>query len=109
MDIHTAKLWENDMLSSDVDILVRTSLLKYFKNPISFNQNLNIFQELAAMTKNFTGAELEDLVRSAQSMGHNRPIEASSENGVDPETRLENARILMTVFKYALENDIKPV
>lgn len=51
LDIHTSKIKENDKLASDVDI-----------------------QELAEKTKNFSGAELAGLVRSAASTAMNRHI-----------------------------------
>jgi vesicle-fusing ATPase len=48
-EIHTRALRENNLLSSDVDLT-----------------------ELAAQTKNFSGAEIEGLVRAAQSNAMNR-------------------------------------
>lgn len=51
LHIHTSKMRENNVLSSDID-----------------------FRELAQQTKNFTGAEIEGLVRAAQSTAMNRFI-----------------------------------
>ena len=49
LEIHTRALRENKLLSADVDL-----------------------NELAAQTKNFSGAEIEGLVRAAQSNAMNR-------------------------------------
>uniref|UniRef100_A0AAQ6AIA9 Vesicle-fusing ATPase n=1 Tax=Amphiprion ocellaris TaxID=80972 RepID=A0AAQ6AIA9_AMPOC len=54
LHIHTAKMRQYDLLSSDVDI-----------------------KELAVETKNYSGAELEGLVRAAQSTAMNRHIKVS--------------------------------
>lgn len=51
LHIHTAKMRQNELLSTDVDI-----------------------KELAVETKNYSGAELEGLVRAAQSTAMNRHI-----------------------------------
>jgi vesicle-fusing ATPase len=51
LNIHTAKIKENGKLASDVDI-----------------------EELAASTKNFSGAEIEGLVRAATSTAMNRLV-----------------------------------
>ena len=54
LQIHTARQRENNKLDEDVDIL-----------------------ELARKTRNFSGAELEGLVRSATSTAMNRIIQVS--------------------------------
>lgn len=51
LHIHTAKMRQHNLLASDVDV-----------------------KELAADTKNYSGAELEGLVRAAQSTAMNRHI-----------------------------------
>ena len=52
LEIHTAKMRENKLLAPDVDLA-----------------------DLAVQTKNFTGAEIEGLVRAAQSTAMNRFIQ----------------------------------
>ena len=63
---------------------------------------------MAALTKNFSGAEIEGLVRAAQSTALNRLIKASSKVEVDPEAG-EKLMVNRGDFLNALENDIKPV
>jgi len=52
LEIHTAKMREHRLLAPDVDLA-----------------------DLAVQTKNFTGAEIEGLVRAAQSTAMNRFIQ----------------------------------
>uniref|UniRef100_A0AAY4D5A6 Vesicle-fusing ATPase n=1 Tax=Denticeps clupeoides TaxID=299321 RepID=A0AAY4D5A6_9TELE len=84
LNIHTAKMREFKLLAGDVDIT-----------------------ELATETKNFSGAELEGLVRAAQSTAMNRHIKASNTVEVDME-KAEKLLVTRGDFLASLENDIKP-
>ncbi|KAF4521414.1 hypothetical protein B566_EDAN010571 [Ephemera danica] len=84
LNIHTAKMKAHKKMAPDVDS-----------------------KELAVLTKNFSGAEIEGLVRAAQSTAMNRLIKAASKVEVDPEA-MEKLMINRGDFLHALENDIKP-
>ncbi|KAK2820690.1 hypothetical protein Q5P01_023649 [Channa striata] len=84
LNIHTARMRQNDLLATDVDI-----------------------NELAVETKNYSGAELEGLVRAAQSTAMNRHIKASNTVEVNIETA-EKLQVSRLDFIASLNNDIKP-
>lgn len=84
LNIHTRKMKANEKMASDVDIL-----------------------ELAKMTKNFSGAEIEGLVRAAQSCALNRLVKASSKVEIDPDAA-EKLMVGRADFLHALQNDVKP-
>ncbi|XP_041029138.1 vesicle-fusing ATPase isoform X3 [Carcharodon carcharias] len=84
LNIHTARMREHSLLNEDVDVL-----------------------ELAQETKNFSGAELEGLVRAAQSTAMNRHIKAATKVEVDME-KAEKLQVMRGDFLTSLENDIKP-
>ena len=65
-------------------------------------------KELAKKTKNFSGAEIEGLVRAAQSSAMNRLVKAGGKVQVD-EDAIEKLMINPGDFDYALKNDVKPV
>ncbi|XP_030591259.1 vesicle-fusing ATPase isoform X2 [Archocentrus centrarchus] len=84
LNIHTNKMRSFNLLAHDVDV-----------------------KELAAETKNYSGAELEGLVRAAQSTAMNRHIKATSTVEVDME-RAEKLQVTRADFMGSLNNDIKP-
>jgi len=84
LKIHTARMKENNKLERDVDIM-----------------------ELAAGTKNFSGAEIEGLVRAATSTAMNRLVKAESKVVIDPEAT-EKLKVTMNDFRNALLTDCKP-
>uniref|UniRef100_A0A6I8NWS1 Vesicle-fusing ATPase n=1 Tax=Ornithorhynchus anatinus TaxID=9258 RepID=A0A6I8NWS1_ORNAN len=84
LHIHTARMRGHQLLAPDVDI-----------------------KELAGETKNFSGAELEGLVRAAQSTAMNRHIKASTKVEVDME-KAESLQVTRGDFLASLENDVKP-
>jgi len=84
LNIHTRKMKANGKLGEDVDLA-----------------------ELAAITKNFSGAEIEGLVRAAQSCALNRLVKASSKVELDPEAA-EKLSVSRCDFMHAMEHDIKP-
>jgi len=84
LNIHTGTMRKNDKLAADVDLV-----------------------ELAATTKNFSGAEIEGLVRAAQSCALNRLVKASNKVEVDSEAA-EKLSVSRADFMHALENDVKP-
>uniref|UniRef100_A0A0K0DX31 Vesicle-fusing ATPase n=2 Tax=Strongyloides stercoralis TaxID=6248 RepID=A0A0K0DX31_STRER len=84
LHIHTAKMREFDKLGSDVDLKV-----------------------IAKKTKNFSGAEIEGLVRAAQSSAINRLVKVDGKVTVEADA-FEKLKITAEDFEYALLNDIKP-
>jgi vesicle-fusing ATPase len=82
---------------------IHTTRMKEYKK---LNPDVSL-EELAALTKNFSGAEIEGLVRAAQSTALNRLVKASSKVEVDPEAA-EKLMVNRADFMHALENDVKP-
>ncbi|CUA70324.1 vesicle-fusing ATPase [Rhizoctonia solani] len=78
LNIHTASMRKHGVLDSDVDIA-----------------------EIAARTKNFSGAELNGLVKSATSFAMNRHVKVGTMAGISDD--VENLRVNMGDFNYALE------
>ncbi|CAK9224078.1 unnamed protein product [Sphagnum troendelagicum] len=81
LSIHSNKMKENSFLSADVDL-----------------------KELASKTKNFSGAELEGLVKSATSFALNRQVSAAD---LSREIVEDNIKVTMDDFMLAL-NEVKP-
>lgn len=80
--IHTKNMKQNDLLEKDVD-----------------------FDELAALTKNFTGAELEGLCNSATSFAINKYTKSDSMAQVD--ANIAKMKLTRNDFLLAL-NEVKP-
>ncbi|KAL1882088.1 hypothetical protein VTK73DRAFT_2497 [Phialemonium thermophilum] len=80
--IHTSKMKENNVMADDVDIA-----------------------ELASLTKNFSGAELSGLVKSATSFAFNRHIKVGTMAGLSDD--VADIKITRADFMKALE-EIKP-
>ncbi|CAM6045492.1 unnamed protein product [Sphagnum compactum] len=81
LSIHSNKMKENSFLSADVDL-----------------------KELASKTKNFSGAELEGLVKSATSFALNRQVNPAD---LSKQIDEENIKVTMDDFISAL-NEVKP-
>jgi len=84
LNIHTEKLREHKKLAQDVNL-----------------------EELAAETKNFSGAEIEGLVRAATTTAMNKLIKASGKVVVS-EDAVEKLEVQKIDFRHALDYDIKP-
>ncbi|KAH9556878.1 hypothetical protein CY35_07G055200 [Sphagnum magellanicum] len=81
LSIHSNKMKENSFLSADVDL-----------------------KELASKTKNFSGAKLEGLVKSATSFALNKQVSAAD---LSREIVEDNIKVTMDDFMSAL-NEVKP-
>ncbi len=82
LKIHTAKMKENQILEADVDL-----------------------NELATLTKNFSGAELNGLVKSATSFAFNRHIKVGTMAALSSD--VENMKVGRKDFIQAL-GEVKP-
>ncbi|KAK9447321.1 P-loop containing nucleoside triphosphate hydrolase protein [Limtongia smithiae] len=82
LKIHTTKMKENKVMASDVNL-----------------------DELAAMTKNFSGAELNGLVKSATSFALNRHVKVGTVAGVSSD--IDKLKVKREDFMNALE-EVKP-
>eukprot|EP00923_Selenidium_pygospionis_P025193 GHVN01044376.1.p1 GENE.GHVN01044376.1~~GHVN01044376.1.p1 ORF type:complete len:734 (+),score=81.82 GHVN01044376.1:74-2275(+) len=81
LNIHTQKMRQAGRLGNDVSI-----------------------QELATQTKNFSGAEIEGLVRSAASWAFNRNVDVKN---LQKPMNSDNVKVLREDFEFAL-SEIKP-
>ena len=82
LKIHTTKMRDNNVMDRDVDI-----------------------QELADLTKNFSGAEIGGLVKSASSFAFNRHVKVGTVTGVSDD--IEQMKVNRGDFMNALE-EVKP-
>jgi vesicle-fusing ATPase len=82
LKIHTSKMRDNNVMDHDVDII-----------------------ELAALTKNFSGAEIGGLVKSASSFAFNRHVKVGTVAGVSDD--IENMKVNRDDFMLALD-EVKP-
>ncbi|KAJ7715218.1 vesicular-fusion protein SEC18 [Mycena olivaceomarginata] len=78
LNIHTAKMRTNRVMDEDVDL-----------------------EELAAKTKNFSGAELNGLIKSATSFAFNRHVKVGTMAGISDD--VENLRVNRGDFLHALD------
>uniref|UniRef100_A0A0X3NR57 Vesicle-fusing ATPase n=2 Tax=Schistocephalus solidus TaxID=70667 RepID=A0A0X3NR57_SCHSO len=85
LSIHTSKMAAAKKLSPDVNL-----------------------KELAARTKNFSGAEIEGLCRAAAFTAMYQLVRPSGKEKIDPNA-IDNLVVKRADFMYALENDIKPM
>lgn len=83
LKIHTTKMRNNDVLDSDVNV-----------------------EELAKLTKNFSGAELNGLVKAASSFAFSRHIKVGTMAAINPD--VENMKVGRQDFLSALE-EVKPL
>ncbi|TVY19727.1 Vesicular-fusion protein sec18 [Lachnellula arida] len=82
LKIHTSKMRDNNVMDTDVNTL-----------------------ELAHLTKNFSGAEIGGLVKSASSFAFNRHVKVGTVAGVSDD--IENMKVNREDFMHALE-EVKP-
>ncbi|VDD80929.1 unnamed protein product [Mesocestoides corti] len=85
LNIHTAKMAASKKLSPDVDL-----------------------KELAARTKNFSGAEIEGLCRAAAFTAMYQLVKPSGKEKIDPDA-FDKLLVKRSDFMFALENDVKPM
>ncbi|KAL5487716.1 SEC18 [Sanghuangporus weigelae] len=78
LNIHTAKMRTNRVMESDVDL-----------------------RELSSLTKNFSGAEISGLVKSATSFAFNRHVKVGTMAGISDD--VENLRVNREDFLRALD------
>ncbi|KAH0361391.1 AAA-domain-containing protein, partial [Aureobasidium melanogenum] len=84
LKIHTTKMRENNVMGDDVNL-----------------------QELAQLTRNFSGAEISGLVKSASSFAFNRHIKVGTLAAVD-EKNIANMKVMQQDFLNAL-NEVQPL
>lgn len=90
-------------MKKDVCRFLRSARIREFNK---INSDVNLVEQ-SRKTKNFSGAELEGLVRAAQSTAMNRLIKAAPKVEVDPEPIAES-RVNYEDFLHTLAIDVKP-
>lgn len=106
-----AKFMEFNEIASDVDFSVSTlySNKEYDLRGIFFSFFfLLLFQELIAWTKNFTAAEIEDLVQAAKRKALSPLIKMYPKVEIDPHLE-QKFKVCRSDFFHALNHEIKPV
>jgi vesicle-fusing ATPase len=83
LKIHTTKMRNNDVIEPDVNV-----------------------DELAKLTKNFSGAEINGLVKAASSFAFSRHIKVGTMAAIDPD--VENMKVSRQDFLSALD-EVKPL
>jgi vesicle-fusing ATPase len=84
LKIHTTKMRENNVMGDDVNL-----------------------QELAQLTRNFSGAEISGLVKSASSFAFNRHIKVGTLAAID-DKNIANMKVMHKDFLDAL-NEVQPL
>ena len=82
LSIHTSKMRTNKVMDDDVDL-----------------------EELASLTKNFSGAEISGLIKSATSFAFNRHVKVGTMAGIADD--VEDLRVNRADFMHALE-EVRP-
>jgi len=82
LSIHTSKMRSNKVMDGDVDL-----------------------EELASLTKNFSGAEISGLIKSATSFAFNRHVKVGTMAGIADD--VEDLRVNRADFMHALE-EVRP-
>ena len=82
LNVHTSRMAKNNLIDNDVSI-----------------------PELAALTKNFSGAEITGLIKSASSFAFNRHIKVGDQASVAPD--YDKIRVCRDDFLHALD-EVKP-
>ncbi|KAF3312512.1 transport between ER and Golgi ATPase protein [Orbilia oligospora] len=82
LKIHTSKMRDNNVMDKDVDI-----------------------NELAGMTKNYSGAEISGVVKSASSFAFNRHVKVGTVAGISDD--IENMKVNRQDFLNAID-EVKP-
>jgi len=78
LSIHTSKMRTNQVMNDDVDLF-----------------------KLAALTKNYSGAEISGLIKSATSYAFNRHVKVGTVAGISDD--VDNLKVNMNDFMNALE------